>query len=385
MRGEATNRWSIRMLYRRRRSGGVPMLIMRRSKLSIFLKNHKIHCFSHIFSHFPGNLPNRPPSHSYYKITKNLNKGLVGFDVFICYKKSQGTAKRLAYKPAVLDYFPRSDHSDVMEDFKLAQNVAMFCLPMGALIECWPTKCAPSDTSFSTFVLTDEVSEIELSPAHFKWFQNGTKFLRIRCDVFIPAPEPFVNQETNEEMQFVYGVSSGHPDRQTNRILFSDTDGQCINFHFPEASRCSAVRTKPETRSSLLASTNAVKTNPLHWSKTLLFYSYSLWFMQLDSLLIAAPNKKKIIRLAFNVLDRMEKTEIFPPDQMCYRILNELCGKYNQPEMAVEVMRSMQRAGLEQVRNREIEEVFTVKNAKTVFNLDIALVSSYKSAKIVEI
>lgn len=98
------------------------------------------------------------PPHTYYKITKNLNKGLVGSDVFICYKKSQGTAKRLAYKPAVLDYFPRSDHSAEMEDFKLAQNVAMFCLPMGALIECWPTKCAPPDRSFSTFVLTDEVS-----------------------------------------------------------------------------------------------------------------------------------------------------------------------------------------------------------------------------------
>ena len=76
--------------------------------------------------------------------------------------------------------------------------------------------------------------------------------------------------------------------------------------------------------------------------------------MQLDSLLIAAPNKKKIIRLAFNVLDRMEKTEIFPLDQVCYRILIELCGKYNQPEMAVKVMRAMQRAGLEQVRNGEI-------------------------------
>lgn len=48
------------------------------------------------------------------------------------------------------------------------------------------------------------------------------------------------------------------------------------------------------------------------------------------------------------VLDRMEKTEIFPLDQVCYRILIELCGKYDQPEMAVKVMRAMQRAGLEQ-------------------------------------
>uniref|UniRef100_A0A1I7TPQ7 PPR_long domain-containing protein n=1 Tax=Caenorhabditis tropicalis TaxID=1561998 RepID=A0A1I7TPQ7_9PELO len=169
--------------------------------------------------------------------------------------------------------------------------------------------------------------------------------------VFIPAPEPFINPENGEEMQFVY---SEFPSQmrseyfQLDRLEKSEKrDGDRVPMHF-EALRCSAVRTKPENRSSLLAAINAVKTNPLHWSKTLLFYSYSLWFMQLDSLLAAAPNKKKIIRLAFNVLDRMEKTEVFPLDQVCYRILIELCGKYNQPEMAVKVMKSMQRAGLEQ-------------------------------------
>ncbi|CDH93122.1 DENN domain type RAB GEF [Caenorhabditis elegans] len=706
------------------------------------------------------------PPHTYYKITKNLNKGLVGSDVFICYKKSQGTAKRLAYKPAVLDYFPRSDHSGEMEDFKLAQNVAMFCLPMGALIECWPTKCAPPDRSFSTFVLTDEngtkfygsavtfyekytkqLSEDQLEQLDLKSDEGGTVedsgsnndpaddlqilfyknvsiclisrfpffnsfkrflfflhrmsstpscshpvpieryishlmyevsfptprrprvfmqlgaenisfdshddsqlplngaqlidtlkylgsenlmylmllalleqkilihslrpwmlaavaesvcalmfpfhwqcpyipqcplglagvlhaplpfiagvdsryfelyedppddvtcfdldtstisfstvratfktsmlpkkpakqlksaledifgklqkqdystnsksdggfipvdqdlvkqrqrrefeneihdaflkfiasimkgyqaflrpikgapmtehatdtgnlfdldgFLRSRdrssadfykrfsetqsfmrfieersfvsdkntynaffddciakltsavedgrdisgvqllepdtshshttstinaladtrtSMVFIPAPEPFLNQETGEELQFVYGEFPSKMRSeyfQLDRLEKNGKDGEKVPMHF-EASRCSAVRTKPETRSSLLAATNAVKTNPLHWSKTLLFYSYSLWFMQLDSLLTAAPNKKKILRLAFNVLDRMEKTEIFPLDQVCYRILIELCGKYSEPEMAVKVMRAMQRAGLEQ-------------------------------------
>ncbi|VDK42926.1 unnamed protein product [Anisakis simplex] len=88
--------------------------------------------------------------HTYYKIPKNLNKGMVGSDVYICYKKSQGTSKRLAYKPNVLDRFP----SD--QEFALAQNIPMFCLPMGALIECWPAKCQPPEKSFSTFVLTDQ-------------------------------------------------------------------------------------------------------------------------------------------------------------------------------------------------------------------------------------
>ncbi|VBB28437.1 unnamed protein product [Acanthocheilonema viteae] len=88
--------------------------------------------------------------HTYYKIPKNLNKGMVGSDVFLCYKKSQGTSKRIAYKPIVLDHFP-SDNK-----FTLAQNIPMFCLPVGALIECWPARCQPPDKLFSTFVLTDQ-------------------------------------------------------------------------------------------------------------------------------------------------------------------------------------------------------------------------------------
>ncbi|VDM36820.1 unnamed protein product [Toxocara canis] len=88
--------------------------------------------------------------HTYYKIPKNLNKGMVGSDVYMCYKKSQGTSKRLAYKPTVLDRFPAD------EEFPLAQNIPMFCLPMGALIECWPAKCQPPEKCFSTFVLTDQ-------------------------------------------------------------------------------------------------------------------------------------------------------------------------------------------------------------------------------------
>lgn len=50
---------------------------------------------------------------------------------------------------------------------------------------------------------------------------------------------------------------------QLDRLEKSGKDGEKVPMHF-EASRCSAVRTKPETRSSLLAATNAVKTNPLH-------------------------------------------------------------------------------------------------------------------------
>ncbi|KAE9550799.1 hypothetical protein FO519_005989 [Halicephalobus sp. NKZ332] len=91
------------------------------------------------------------PPHTFYKIDKNLNKAMVGSDVYVCYKKAQSCCRRIAYKPAVLDRFPKTD--DEVNSF--AQNVPMFCLPMGAVIESWSVECGPPEELFSTCVLTD--------------------------------------------------------------------------------------------------------------------------------------------------------------------------------------------------------------------------------------
>lgn len=45
------------------------------------------------------------PPHAFCCIQKNLNKGILGSDVFLCYKKSMNRAKLLTYKPAVLSRY----------------------------------------------------------------------------------------------------------------------------------------------------------------------------------------------------------------------------------------------------------------------------------------
>uniref|UniRef100_A0A7E4W0N1 UDENN domain-containing protein n=1 Tax=Panagrellus redivivus TaxID=6233 RepID=A0A7E4W0N1_PANRE len=91
------------------------------------------------------------PPHTFFKIDKNLNKAMVGSDVYVCYKKSQSCCRRIAYKPAVLDCFPQASE----KEYALTQNVPMFCLPMGAVIESWSAKCGKPTQLFSTCVLTD--------------------------------------------------------------------------------------------------------------------------------------------------------------------------------------------------------------------------------------
>lgn len=88
--------------------------------------------------------------HAFCVINKNLNKGMLGSDVFLCYKKSMNRANLISFKPAILYKYPIKDY----DSFMFPNSVAMFCLPMGATIECWPKLASKPKPVFSTFVLT---------------------------------------------------------------------------------------------------------------------------------------------------------------------------------------------------------------------------------------
>lgn len=93
---------------------------------------------------------NEVAPHAYHKIEKNLNRGMVGSDVFVCYKKAMVKADILAYKPGLIQRYPEEDY----ENFPLPPEVPQFCLPMGSSIECWSAKAQHPLPVFSTFVLT---------------------------------------------------------------------------------------------------------------------------------------------------------------------------------------------------------------------------------------
>ncbi|XP_032452494.1 DENN domain-containing protein Crag isoform X1 [Nasonia vitripennis] len=90
------------------------------------------------------------PPHAFCVISKNLNKGMLGSDVYLCYKKSMNRANLISFKPAILYKYPTTDY----DSFGFPNSVAMFCLPMGATVECWPKIASKPKPVFSTFVLT---------------------------------------------------------------------------------------------------------------------------------------------------------------------------------------------------------------------------------------
>ncbi|XP_013789446.1 DENN domain-containing protein 4C-like [Limulus polyphemus] len=95
------------------------------------------------------------PPHAFCVINKTLNKGMVGSDVYICYKKSMNRPDLFCFKPAILGRYPLDNY----ENFHLPVSVPLFCLPMGATIECWPKVAQRPHPVFSTFVLTSDTAE----------------------------------------------------------------------------------------------------------------------------------------------------------------------------------------------------------------------------------
>ncbi|KAM8893504.1 C-myc promoter-binding protein-like isoform 2-T2 [Spinachia spinachia] len=95
------------------------------------------------------------PPHTFCKVDKNLNSSMWGSSVYLCYKKSVAQSNTLAYKAGLFSRYPEEDY----ESFPLPESVPLFCLPMGATMECWPATTKYSLPVFSTFVLTGASAE----------------------------------------------------------------------------------------------------------------------------------------------------------------------------------------------------------------------------------
>ncbi|XP_022252472.1 DENN domain-containing protein 4C-like isoform X1 [Limulus polyphemus] len=95
------------------------------------------------------------PPRAFCIINKTLNKGMVGSDVYICYKKSMNRPDLLCFKPGILSRYPLDDY----QNFRLPESVPLFCLPMGATVECWSRNAQLPRPVFSTFVLTSDTAE----------------------------------------------------------------------------------------------------------------------------------------------------------------------------------------------------------------------------------
>uniref|UniRef100_A0A8B9VSD8 DENN domain containing 4A n=1 Tax=Anas zonorhyncha TaxID=75864 RepID=A0A8B9VSD8_9AVES len=105
-------------------------------------------------------------------------------------------------------------------------------------------------------------------------------------------------------------------------------------------------RTKQEIKSAHKIA-KKYSSIPQMWSKCLLRHCYGLWFICLPAYVKVCHSKVRALRTAYDVLQKMHTKKIDPPDEVCYRVLMQLCGQYGQPVLAVRVLFEMQKAGVD--------------------------------------
>ncbi|KAM4675193.1 C-myc promoter-binding protein [Discoglossus pictus] len=106
------------------------------------------------------------PPHTFCKVEKNLNSSMWGSAVYLCYKKSVAKTNAVSYKAGLICRYPEEDY----ESFPLPESVPLFCLPMGATIESWPSNSKYPLPVFSTFVLTGASAE-KVYGAAFQFYE----------------------------------------------------------------------------------------------------------------------------------------------------------------------------------------------------------------------
>ncbi|KAJ7311123.1 hypothetical protein JRQ81_006725, partial [Phrynocephalus forsythii] len=105
-------------------------------------------------------------------------------------------------------------------------------------------------------------------------------------------------------------------------------------------------RTKQEIKSAHKIA-KRYSSIPQMWSRCLLRHCYGLWFICLPAYVRVCHSKVRALRTAYDVLRKMHSKKIDPPDEVCYRVLMQLCGQYGQPVLAVRVLFEMKKAGVD--------------------------------------
>lgn len=107
-----------------------------------------------------------------------------------------------------------------------------------------------------------------------------------------------------------------------------------------------ARRTKHEIKTAQKTARKS-QGNPETWAKHLLATCYSIYFIILPSVIVDNPGKEHfILRTAYDHLAKANKLRI-QCDEVCYRVMMQLCGIHNLPVLAVRLHYLMKRSGVQ--------------------------------------
>lgn len=107
-----------------------------------------------------------------------------------------------------------------------------------------------------------------------------------------------------------------------------------------------ARRTRHEIKCAQLLALK-LSANPEMWARCLLGTCYSLYFILLPCHLMLKPGKEHtLLRYAYELLVKASKLKV-PCDEVCYRVMMQVCGVHSLPVLAVKLLFLMKRSGVQ--------------------------------------
>lgn len=107
-----------------------------------------------------------------------------------------------------------------------------------------------------------------------------------------------------------------------------------------------ARRTKHEIKTAQKIARKC-QSRPETWAKHLLATCYSIYFLLLPSVLLESPaSAAATLKAAYDLLSQAAKLRIVC-DEVCYRVMMQLCGLNNLPILAVRLYYLMKRSGVQ--------------------------------------
>uniref|UniRef100_A0A4W3KFB6 DENN domain containing 4A n=1 Tax=Callorhinchus milii TaxID=7868 RepID=A0A4W3KFB6_CALMI len=167
--------------------------------------------------------------------------------------------------------------------------------------------------------------------------------------VFITPPElPALPNEEEHPLQYSYNgfpVLTPELFDTPKGLLKTHSSNLSSKNSCPSSPAPMVRRTKQEIKSAQKIA-KRYSSIPQMWSKCLLRHCYGLWFICLPAYVKVCHSKVRALRTAYDVLRKMQVKKLEPPDEVCYRVLMQLCGQYGQPVLAVRVLFEMKKAGV---------------------------------------
>lgn len=189
----------------------------------------------------------------------------------------------------------------------------------------------------------EKVSAYDDTPTEIRFVDWDTGHSSDRTKFILP---PHYQSPNGGEPQFSYSTFLLNPmllkqSRKTHLTQFAHHN---IGLLAPGSPM--ARRTKHEIKTAQKLAQKC-QSKPESWAKHLLATCYSIYFLVLPSVLIESPaNSHATLKAAYDLLSRAAKLKIVC-DEVCYRVMMQLCGINNLPILAVRLYYLMKRSGVQ--------------------------------------